>query len=943
MGDSLDGALQEQIAVAGMYENWFLEYASYVILERAVPAVEDGLKPVQRRILHALKEMDDGRFNKVANVIGQTMQYHPHGDASINDAIVNLGQKELLFDCQGNWGDVRTGDGAAAARYIEVRLSKFANDVVFNNQTTHWQLSYDGRKREPITLPIKFPLLLAQGVEGIAVGLATKIMPHNFCELIQGSIDLLNNKKVELYPDFLTGGMMDASTYNDGLRGGRIRIRAKIEEFDKKTLLIKEIPYTTTTTSLIDSIIKANDSGKIKIKKVIDNTAKDVEIQVQLAPGISPDVTIDALYAFTDCEISISPNACVIIEDKPHFVGVAEILSVSTNQTVDLLKEELEIRKGELMERLLFSSLEKIFIENRIYRNIEECETFELVIETVDKGLEPYKKQFYREITEEDILKLLEIRIKRISKFDSFKADESMRKLEEELAEVENHLANLIRYAIDYFKNLLQKYGKGKERKTEIKNFNTITATVVAAANQKLYVNRTDGFIGYSLKKDEFVMDCSDIDDIIIFRLDGTCIVTKVQEKVFVGKDIIYCSVFKKNDDRKVFNLVYLDAKSGVSYVKRFKVTSVTRDREYKLVGSHAKSKITYFSANDNGEAEVIQLNLTANCTAKIKQFDYDFAKLAIKGRESLGNMLTKYPVRKITQKSAGVSTLGGVNIWYDPTIGRLNRDQHGDHIGNFEPSDYILAIYRSGNYELTNFELTNRYPAEDILYLKKFNPKAIVSGIYFDGANKTHFIKRFKLETSTIDKKFLFISDHKASKLLSVTDNYSPNVQIKHKPDGKTNEVIILPISEIVEVRGWKAIGSKLNYPKLVEALFIETEEKAEEEAEPNLPDEEHEVADVKNLPVRIKPDSENGNIADEIETEEAMNGSENSSAENISEDENLSKTKTTLEKVQDEIPLIINRPVNSDIDDIPFEIKNTDPEHLPKDSNNGEQLGLF
>ncbi len=943
MGDSLDGALQEQIAVAGMYENWFLEYASYVILERAVPAVEDGLKPVQRRILHALKEMDDGRFNKVANVIGQTMQYHPHGDASINDAIVNLGQKELLFDCQGNWGDVRTGDGAAAARYIEVRLSKFANDVVFNNQTTHWQLSYDGRKREPITLPIKFPLLLAQGVEGIAVGLATKIMPHNFCELIQGSIDLLNNKKVELYPDFLTGGMMDASTYNDGLRGGRIRIRAKIEEFDKKTLLIKEIPYTTTTTSLIDSIIKANDSGKIKIKKVIDNTAKDVEIQVQLAPGISPDVTIDALYAFTDCEISISPNACVIIEDKPHFVGVAEILRVSTNQTVDLLKEELEIRKGELMERLLFSSLEKIFIENRIYRNIEECETFELVIETVDKGLEPYKKQFYREITEEDILKLLEIRIKRISKFDSFKADESMRKLEEELAEVENHLANLIRYAIDYFKNLLQKYGKGKERKTEIKNFNTITATVVAAANQKLYVNRTDGFIGYSLKKDEFVMDCSDIDDIIIFRLDGTCIVTKVQEKVFVGKDIIYCSVFKKNDDRKVFNLVYLDAKSGVSYVKRFKVTSVTRDREYKLVGSHAKSKITYFSANDNGEAEVIQLNLTANCTAKIKQFDYDFAKLAIKGRESLGNMLTKFPVRKITQKSAGVSTLGGVNIWYDPTIGRLNRDQHGDHIGNFEPSDYILAIYRSGNYELTNFELTNRYPAEDILYLKKFNPKAIVSGIYFDGANKTHFIKRFKLETSTIDKKFLFISDHKASKLLSVTDNYSPNVQIKHKPDGKTNEVIILPISEIVEVRGWKAIGSKLNYPKLVEALFIETEEKAEEEAEPNLPDEEHEVADVKNLPVRIKPDSENGIMDNEIETEEARNESGNSSAENTSEDENLSKAKTALEKAQDEIPLIINRPANSDIDDIPFEIKNTDPEHLPKDSNNGEQLGLF
>lgn len=950
MEDSLDGALQEQIAVAGMYENWFLEYASYVILERAVPAVEDGLKPVQRRILHALKEMDDGRFNKVANVIGQTMQYHPHGDASINDAIVNLGQKELLFDCQGNWGDVRTGDGAAAARYIEVRLSKFANDVVFNNQTTHWQLSYDGRKREPITLPIKFPLLLAQGVEGIAVGLATKIMPHNFCELIQGSIDLLNNKKVELYPDFLTGGMMDASTYNDGLRGGRIRIRAKIEEFDKKTLLIKEIPYTTTTTSLIDSIIKANDSGKIKIKKVVDNTAKDVEIQVQLAPGISPDVTIDALYAFTDCEISISPNACVIIEDKPHFVGIAEILRVSTNQTVDLLKEELEIRKGELMERLLFSSLEKIFIENRIYRDIEECETFEMVIETVDKGLEPYKMQFYREITEEDILRLLEIRIKRISKFDSFKANESMRRLEEELAEVEDHLANLIRYAIDYFKNLLAKYGKGKERKTEIKNFNTISATVVAAANQKLYVNRADGFIGYGLKKDEYVMDCSDIDDIIVFRLDGTCIVTKVQEKVFVGKDVLYCSVFKKNDDRKVYNLVYADGKTGVSYVKRFKVTSVTRDREYKLVGNHPKSKITYFSANENGEAEVIQINLTANCTAKIKQFDYDFAKLAIKGRESLGNMLTKYPARKITQKSAGVSTLGGVDIWYDPTIGRLNRDQHGDHIGNFEPSDYILAIYRNGNYELTNFELTNRYPAEEILYLKKFNPKAIISGIYFDGANKTNFIKRFKLETSTIDKKFLFISDHKASKLLAVSDNYEPNVQIKHKPDGKTNEIIILPISEIVDVRGWKAIGSKLNYPKLVDAIFIETETKdPSEDRQDKIIEtdsrEEEEIQD--SVADRVEDSmiqmSEESKKQVEMKVEEV---SEDSMANDDFSQENEIETKLDSD-VQEEIPLIIKNPSTaepkSDSEDIPFEIKNIAPENLPKDKGKGEQLGLF
>jgi topoisomerase-4 subunit A len=913
MSETADGALQNQIAVAGMYENWFLEYASYVILERAVPAVEDGLKPVQRRILHALKEMDDGRFNKVANVIGQTMQYHPHGDASINDAIVNLGQKELLFDCQGNWGDNRTGDSAAAARYIEVRLSKFASDVVFNNQTTDWQMSYDGRKREPITLPIKFPLLLAQGVEGIAVGLATKIMPHNFCEIIQASIDILNNKKVELFPDFLLGGMMDASNYNDGLRGGKIRIRAKIDELDKKTLVITEIPYTTTTTSLIDSIIKANDTGKIKIKKVIDNTAKDVEIQIQLAPGISPDVTIDALYAFTDCEVSISPNACVIIEDKPHFMGVGEILRVSTNQTVDLLRQELEIRKGELMEKVLFSSLEKIFIENRIYRDIEECETFELVIQTVDKGLEPYKKDFYREITEEDILRLLEIRIKRISKFDSFKADELMKRLLDELAEVEDHLANLIRFAIDYFKNLLTKYGKGRERRTEIKNFNTISATVVAAANQKLYVNREDGFIGYGLKKDEYVMDCSDIDDIIVFRSNGTCVVTKVQEKVFVGRDIIYCSVFKKNDDRKVYNVVYLDGKSGTSYVKRFKVTSVTRDREYKVSSDNAKSKLTYFSANENGEAEIIQISLTANCTAKIKQFDYDFAKLAIKGRESLGNMLTKYPVRKITMKSAGVSTLGGVDIWYDPTIGRLNRDGHGDHIGNFEPNDSILAIYGSGNYELTNFELTNRYPAEEIMYLKKFEPQAIISAAYFDGSNKSHLIKRFHLETTSLDKKFLFISDHKTSKLIAVTDNYAPNVQIKNKPDGKTNELEIIPIDELAEVRGWKALGSKLNYPKLVEVVFLATEDEAPViEKTPDVPEpvEMEEAEEVEEV-------AETASVATETPAEATSDEPE--FVVNFPEDK-LEEEKPSVEEKKE--------------DDIPFEIKNP-----PK----GEQLGLF
>lgn len=835
-------ALHTQVAVAGLYENWFLEYASYVILERAVPAVEDGLKPVQRRILHALNEMDDGRFNKVANVIGQTMQYHPHGDASINEALVNMGQKDLLFDCQGNWGDIRTGDSAAAARYIEVRLSKFAQEVVFNPQTTEWQLSYDGRKKEPITLPVKFPLLLAQGVEGIAVGLATKILPHNFCELIQASIDILQHKPVEIFPDFATGGFIDVSNYNDGQRGGKIRVRAKIEEFDKKTLVIKDIPFSTTTTSLIESIIKANDAGKIKIKKVIDNTAKDVEIQVQLAPGTSPDVTIDALYAFTDCEISISPNACVIIGDKPHFVGVSKILQVCTEQTVELLRQELTIRKAELMEKLLFSSLEKIFIENRIYRKIEACETFEEVLETVDKGLKPYRKQFYRAIVEDDLLRLLEIRIKRISKYDAFKADDLMRRLEEELKEVEDNLAHIIRYSIDYFKNLLKKYGKGRERKTEIRNFNTITATVVAAANQKLYVDRENGFIGYGLKKNEYVMDCSDIDDIIVFRKDGKCVVTKIQDKVFVGKDIIYCSVFKKNDDRKVYNLVYFDGKSGASYMKRFKITAVTRDRVYDLTAGNPKSKILYFTANDNGEAEVIQVNLTATSTARVKQFEYDFKQLLIKGRDSMGNLLTKYPVRKITLKTAGVSTLGGVDIWYDPTVGRLNRDEHGRYLGNFEAKDTILVIYNDGQYELTNFELTNRYEPKDIVVLAKFIPENAITAVYFDGASKQYYVKRFRIETTTVDKKFLFITDEKGSKLHYASIDVYPRIELSFKKDerGAALEKEVISLDEAAEVRGWKALGTKLSPHKVqgikvLESKIIEAEQTNTEESEAN------------------------------------------------------------------------------------------------------------
>ncbi|MCU0339493.1 MAG: DNA gyrase/topoisomerase IV subunit A, partial [Spirosomaceae bacterium] len=621
-------ALHDQSGVADMYQNWFLDYASYVILERAVPNIEDGLKPVQRRILHALKEMDDGRFNKVANVIGATMQYHPHGDASINEAIVNMGQKELVFDTQGNWGDIRTGDSAAAPRYIEVRLSKFGNDVIFNEDTTEWQLSYDGRKREPVTLPVKFPLLLASGVEGIAVGLSTKILPHNFIELIEASIALLKGEKVALFPDFPTGGQIDVTNYNDGQRGGKVRVRAKIEELDKKTLIVREIPFGTTTTSLKDSIIKANDEGKIKIRKVEDLTSKNVEVLVHLAPNVSPDITIDALYAFTECEVSISPNACIIIDEKPHFVNVSQILRTCNDQTVHLLKRELEIRRFELKEKLLHSSLEKIFIENRIYRDIEECETFEAVIQTIDAGLTPFKPDFYREITEEDILKLTEIRIKRISKYDAFKADEAMRKLDEELTEVEDHLVHLTRYAINYYKDLLKKYSKGRERRTEIRSFNTIAATVVAAANQKLYVNREEGFIGYGLKKTEteYVMDCSDIDDIIVFRKDGKYKIVRVADKVFVGKDILYVSVFKKNDERKIYNVIYLDGKSGVTYAKRFNVTGITRDKEYDVTTGTNKSKITHFSANDNGEAEIVTINLTAQSTARLKVFDFDFS-----------------------------------------------------------------------------------------------------------------------------------------------------------------------------------------------------------------------------------------------------------------------------------------------------------------------------
>ncbi|MEL6673382.1 MAG: DNA gyrase/topoisomerase IV subunit A [Bacteroidota bacterium] len=802
--------------LSGMYEDYFLDYASYVILERAVPMLEDGCKPVQRRILHALKEMDDGRFHKVANVIGQTMQFHPHGDAAIGDALVNLGQKNLMIDTQGNWGDPRTGDRAAASRYIEARLSKFALEVGFNAKITEWQVSYDGRKREPTSLPMKFPMVLAQGVEGIAVGLSTKILPHNFIELCKASIALLEGKRTKLIPDFPNGGMVDASNYNRGKRGGKVLCRAHIEVQDKTTLLVKSVPYGVTTNGLIDSILKANDKGKIKIKKVVDNTAADVEVQVDLPNGVSPDVTIDALYAFTDCEVSISPNACIIIDETPHFLTVDEILQLSTDHTRDLLKLELEIQLAELKEKLLFSSLEKIFIENRIYRDIEECETWEAVIETIDKGLDPYKSQFYREITEDDIVRLTEIRIKRISKFNSFKADELMRKLEEEIAALEHHLAHLTEYAIDYFSRLIDKYGKDRERKTEITTFDSIQVRRVAVANEKLYVNRKEGFIGYGLKKDEYVTDCSDIDDVIVFRADGKYLVTRVSDKAFVGKNILYVDVWKKGNERKVYHAVYRDPVLGKNFVKRFAVTAITRDREYDVTKGNKGSKLLHFTVHPNSESETITVHLSPNCRAKKKVFDFDLGELAVKGRASQGNVLSKYPIRKVVQKSVGASTMGGRKIWYDPTVGRLNVDQRGDFVGEFDTEDKILVIHKSGAYSLTSFELTNRYDPARVVHLTKLSPETVVTALHYEGKSKNYFVKRFQVETSTMDKKFDFISEAPNSKLVLASTAAHPHVSYKVTNKNKQKEEVVADLSEVVDIKGWKALGNKLDRRKV-------------------------------------------------------------------------------------------------------------------------------
>ncbi len=840
----------ELITLNGMYKEYFLDYASYVILERAVPDIDDGLKPVQRRILHAMKEMDDGRYHKVANIIGQTMQYHPHGDAAIGDALVNLGQKDLLIDCQGNWGDVRTGDSAAAPRYIEARLTKFALEVLFNPQTTEWQLTYDGRKKEPVTLPVKFPLVLSQGVEGIAVGLSTKILPHNFIELLQASIKILQNKKFTLYPDFFTGGMIDVSDYQDGSRGGKVKIRAKIQQVDKNILNIVELPYGVTTNSLIESILKANDKGQIKIKKVSDNTAKDVEIQLELMPGVSPDVTIDALYAFTDCEVSYSPNACVIVDNKPHFLSVSEILNISTMQTKELLRRELEIKKGELEEKWHHASLEKIFIEERIYRDIEECESFEEVITTIDEGLRKYvatpsdplkhgdnRLLLMRDITEDDIIKLTEIKIKRISKYNKFKADEIMTQLLAELEQVKYDLEHLTEFAIAYFERLLEKYGKGRERKTEITSFDTIEIKEVVANNAKLYVNREEGFIGMGMKKDEFICDCSDIADIIAFTKDGTFKVVRIDDKVFVGKNIIHAAVWLKSDDRTTYNLIYLDGKSGKSFAKRFNVTAITRDKEYDLTQGTKGSKILYFTSNPNGESEIVNIQLTQSSSAKKKSFEFDFADLAIKGRNAQGNTVTKYPIRKITQVSVGKSSLGAMKIYMDEVSGKLNQDERGKYLGDFDTGSKLLTVYKDGAYEVNDLDLTKKYDVNNIVEIGNFDDNSVISAVYYEGEKGWTMVKRFKIETSTQDQKFAFLPETPGTKLYFATLQPQPIVKCTYKV-GKVKEEKEVLLSEFIDIKGWKALGNKLIDGKLTDVELVKIAGAVERTEESSLTD---------------------------------------------------------------------------------------------------------
>ncbi len=795
--------------LTGKYKDWFLDYASYVILERAVPHTDDGLKPVQRRILHAMRQIEDGRYNKVANIIGQTMQYHPHGDASIGDALVQLGQKKLLIDTQGNWGNIFTGDGAAASRYIEARLSKFALEVVFNPRTTAWKLSYDGRNKEPVTLPVKFPLLLAQGVEGIAVGLASKILPHNFNELIDASIAHLQGKGYELYPDFPTGGLVDVSRYNDGLRGGVVKIRAKISKLDKKSLVISELPYGQTTTSLIDSVLKANEKGKIRIRKIDDNTAGTVEIVIHLLPGADPDVTIDALYAFTDCEVPTSPNACVIRDEKPCFIGVSEILRESVENTVQLLTLELQIRLDELAEIWHYASLERIFIENELYEPIKLCKTEESILETIETGLVPFRKKLRRDVTREDLVRLSNIPIKRISKFSIYKAEEFIRQTEAEMEEVKNHLANIIPYSISYYRQIKKKFGAGRERKTEIRGFDTITATEVALANAKLYVNRAEGFIGTGLKKDEYVCDCSDIDDIIVIRKDGKFFIAKVSEKQFVGKDIEFAGVFKKNDERTIYNVIYRDGENGTTYIKRCAITGLMRGKEYTLTKGESGSRILYLSVNPNGEAETVKVTLKPRPRVKKLVFDAEFSETDIKGRSSIGNIITRFPVHKIELKEKGVSTLGGKKIWWDETVQRLNMDGKGSYLGEFSGNDRILVLTRAGEMRLSGYELTTHFE-EDWLVIRKYKPGLVFTVVYYDGEQKLHYIKRFEAEA--MEKPSRYFDEHPKSKFILLSANDFPRLELKFGGKHKKKDPVILEAADFIAVKGYKAKGKRLS-----------------------------------------------------------------------------------------------------------------------------------
>ncbi len=824
--------------ISGMYKDWFLDYASYVILERAVPHLIDGLKPVQRRILHSMKRLDDGRYNKVANIIGHTMQFHPHGDASIGDALVQLGQKDILIDMQGNWGNVLTGDNAAAPRYIEARLSKFAMDVVFNPKTTNWKLSYDGRNKEPINLPVKFPLLLAQGVEGIAVGLASKILPHNFIEILDACIAHLKHEDFELLPDFLTGGMADFSKYNDGLRGGKVRVRAKIERVDKKALVIREIPFGKTTGSLIESILLANEKGKIKIRKIDDNTAENVEIMIHLVPGTSPDIMIDALYAFTDCEVSISPNSTVINEDKPIFLGAKDLLKISTNNTLELLRLELNIRFSELEDSWHLSSLEKIFIENKIYLLIENCETWEEIIQTIDKGLEPFKPLLRREVVRDDIANLTEIKIKRISKFDGFKADEYIKGVENEMKEVQFNLEHIVDYTIKHFENLKKKYGKGRERKTEIRSFENIEAAKVVVANEKLYVNYDEGFAGTGLKKDEYISDCSDIDEIIVFRRDGTYMITKIADKIFIGTSAMHVAVFNKNDSRTIYNLVYRDGKTGYAYMKRFAVKGVTRDKEYFATQGNANSKILYFSANPNGEAEVVKVMLKPRPRLKKLTLELDFAELEIKGRNSMGNILTKHMIHKLYIKEKGFSTLTGQKIWFDWDVLRLNIDQRGQFVGEFTSQDKILSINKLGYYRMTNYDLSNHFE-DGLMKIEKFHRGKVYSAVYFDPEKAFYFLKRFELEDS--ERNAWFVPEEEGAKLICLSEDSYPMLKIVFggRYIGRPEEIV--NVEEFIGVKGYKAKGKRLTTFEVGKVEFIEPIKEDEPEVEMEETEIEH------------------------------------------------------------------------------------------------------